>query len=595
MVAFFIPSHSLSLVLALMLFFTNITVQSQQINATDFSCPVDSPPSCETYMTYIAHSPNFLSVVSISNIFDTSPLSIARASNLDAEDNTLIPNQVLLVPVTCSCIGNRSFANISYEIKLGDTYQFVVETIYENLTNWLVVADLNPGLVPTLLTVGVEVIFPLFCRCPSKNQLNRGIKNLITYVWQPTDTVSIVSSKFDASSADILSENNYGQNFTAAIHQPVLIPVTQLPHLSQPEPSNARKSSINLMLIIGISIGCTLLVASLAVLLVYVCYLKKRILKRKASSVETADRLLTGVSGYVSKPTVYEIAAIMEATMNLSDLCKIGESVYKAKMDGRVLAVKKAKEDVSEELKILQKVNHGNLVKLMGVSSDNDGNFFLVYEYAENGCLDDWMFSKSTSNSMVSLTWSQRISIAVDIAMGLQYMHEHTHPRIVHRDITTSNILIDSNFKAKISNFSMARTSTNPMMPKIDVFAFGVVLLELLTGKKAITTKADGEVIMLWKDIRKVFDLEEDNKEVMLQRWMDPKLENLYPVDYALHLASLAVNCTADKPLSRPTMAEIVLTLSLLAQPPPASLQRSLTYSVLDDEATRTIAPVAAR
>ncbi|KAK7252878.1 hypothetical protein RIF29_37133 [Crotalaria pallida] len=594
MVAFFLPSHSLSLLLALMLFSTNIAAQLQQTNATDFSCPVDSPSSCETYVTYIAQSPNFLSLVSISDIFDTSPLSIKRASNLKDEDDTLSSGQVLLVPITCGCTGNHSFANMSYEIKQGDTYTNVAQTIYENLTNWRVVRDLNPGLVLTLLPVGVKVLFPLFCRCPSKNQLNKGIKNLITYVWKPNDTVSIVGSKFGASSSDILAENNYGQNFSAANYQPFLIPVTQLPNLIQPNSSNGRKSSIHLKVIIGISIGCTLLIAVLAVLLVYVYYLKKRILKRSAASVETADRLLTGVSGYVSKPTVYEINAIMEATMNLSEQCKIGESVYKAKLDGRVLAVKKVKEDVSEELKILQKVNHGNLVKLMGVSSDNEGNFYLVYEYAENGSLDDWMFSKSTSNSMLSLTWSQRISIAVDVAMGLQYMHEHTHPRIVHRDITSSNILLDSNFKAKIANFSMARTSTNPMMPKIDVFAFGVVLLELLTGRKAITTKASGEVVMLWKDIRKIFDVEE-NREERLQSWMDPKLENIYPVDYALNLASLAVNCTADKPLSRPTLAEIVLTLSLLSQPSPATLERSLTSSGLDVEVTQTIAPVAAR
>nr|KYP66704.1 putative LRR receptor-like serine/threonine-protein kinase At1g56130 family [Cajanus cajan] len=591
----FLPLCSQILCLALVLFSTNIASQSQQANGTNtnFSCPADSPPSCETYVTYIAQSPNFLSLTSISNLFDTSPLSIARASNLDPDNNKLIPDQILLIPVTC---GNRSFANISYEINQGDTFSFLSTTSYENLTNWHVVDDLNPDLNPNMLPIGIQVVFPLFCKCPSKNQLDKGIKYLITYVWQPSDNVSLVSDKFDASPEDILSENNYGQNLTAANNLPVLIPVTRLPVLAR-SPSDGRKGRNHLPVIIGISLGCTLLVVVSMLLLVYVYCLKMKSLNRSASSAETADRLLSGVSGYVSKPTVYETNVIMEGTMNLSEQCKIGESVYKANIEGKVLAIKRFKEDVVEQLKILQKVNHGNLVKLMGVSSDNDGNCFVVYEYAENGSLDEWLFSKSsseTSNSMASLTWCQRISIAVDVAMGLQYMHEHAYPRIVHRDITSSNILLDSNFKAKIANFSMARTFTNPMMTKIDVFAFGVVLIELLTGRKAITTKENGEVVMLWKDIWKIFDQEEDREE-RLRRWMDPKLESYYPIDYALSLASLAVNCTSDKSLSRPTIAEIVLSLSLLTQPSPATLERSLTSSGLDVDATQIVTSVVAR
>ncbi|KAK7307298.1 hypothetical protein VNO77_40230 [Canavalia gladiata] len=595
MAVFFLPSHSRSLCLTLMLFFTNIAAQSQQTNGTNFSCSANSPPSCETYVTYIAQSPNFLSLTNISDIFDTSPLSIARASNLEREDVNLIPGQVLLIPLTCGCTGNRSFANISYEISKDDSYSFVATTSYENLTNWHAVTDLNPDLNPNTLLVGVKVIFPLLCKCPSKNQLDKGIKYLITYVWQPNDNVSFVSAKFGASPEAILTENNYGQNFTAAINLPVLIPVTGLPDLIQP-PSHGSKGRIHLSVIIGVSLGCTLLTVVLTVLLVYLYRLKMKTLNRSASSVETADKLLSGVSGYVSKPTMFEIDEIMEGTMNLSEECKIGESVYKAHIEGHVLAVKKFEEDVSEELKILQKVNHGNLVKLMGVSSGNDGNCFVVYEYAENGSLEDWLFSKSssnTSNLMASLTWCQRISIAVDVAMGLQYLHEHAYPRIVHRDITSSNILLDSNFKAKIANFSMARTFTNPMMPKIDVFAFGVVLIELLTGRKAMMTKANGEVVMLWKDIWKIFD-QEENREERLRRWMDPKLESFYPIDYALSLASLAVNCTADKSLSRPTISEIVLSLSLLTQPSPVTLERSLT-SGLDAEATQIVTSIAAR
>ena len=173
--------------------------------------------------------------------------------------------------------------------------------------------------------------------------------------------------------------------------------MTQLPVLSQPYPSHERNRSNHLpLIIIGISLVCTLLIVIF--LLVYVCSVRKRKTSenRTLSSVETADKLISGVSGYVSKPTVYGVDVIMEATMNLNEQCRIGKSVYKAKIDGGVVAVKRVKEDATEEVMILQEVNHANLMNLMGVSSGNDhGSCFLVYEYAENGSLHDWLFSKS--------------------------------------------------------------------------------------------------------------------------------------------------------------------------------------------------------
>ncbi|KAI4327540.1 hypothetical protein L6164_019989 [Bauhinia variegata] len=575
-----------------LLFFALMLFSISHISGTNFTCPADAASvfPCDTYVAYFAQSPNLLSLTSISDIFGISPLSIARPSNLTEDDGMqLIPGQLLLVPVECGCTGNRSFANVTYEMKSGDSYFFVSSTLLENLTNWHAVKEFNPYLNPNLLPIGTKVVFPLSCSCPSKEQSAKGITNLITYVWQPTDNVSLVSAKFNASATDVMAENN-SQNFTSAVNLPVLIPVTRLPVLSLPHSSHKRKQNSPLVVIIGVSLGCTLLIAVLATSLVYLYCLRKEkmSLDRCDSSLEQANKLLTGVSGYVSKPAIFNIDMIMESTMNLSEQRRIGGSVYRAKIDGQILAVKKTKEDVTEELKILQKVNHANLVKLMGVSSDNEGNCFLVYEYAENGSLDNVLFSKSPATSNL-LTWNQRICIALDVAMGLQYLHEHIEPRIVHRDLSTSNILLDSKLKAKISNFSMARTSTNTMTPKIDVFAFGLVLFELLTGQKSMRTNESGEVVLLWKDMRGIFD-EQENREERLKGWMDPKLESFYPVDDALNLANLAMTCTAEMTSSRPTMAEVVLSRSLLTQPAPATLERSLT-SETDAELSQMVAP----
>ncbi|KAK7359943.1 hypothetical protein VNO77_01912 [Canavalia gladiata] len=597
MAFFFLPSQTLFL--AFMFFSTtHIVAQLSQTNGINFSCPLNSPPSCDTYVAYFAQSPDFLTLTSISDIFDTSPLSIARASNMKTEDEDLISGQLLLVPVNCGCNENLSFASISHEIKQGESYYYLSTTSYENLTNWETVKDLNPHLDPYQLPVGTKVVIPLFCKCPSNYQLDKGIEYLITYVWQQNDNVTLVASKFGASPVDIMTENNISQNFTASTNLPVLIPVIQLPALSQIYSPHERKRSNRVPIVIitiGFSLVCTFMITLL--LLVYAFFLRKKKCSenRSVPSVETADKLISGVSCYVSKTTVYEVGVIMEATMNLNEQCRIGESVYKAKMDGLVLAVKKVKENTTEEVMILQKVNHRNLVKLTGVSLGNDGNCFLVYEYAENGSLHNWLFPKSStaSSSVAFLTWSQRISIAIDVAMGLQYLHEYIEPCIVHRDITTSNIFLDSTFKAKIANFSVARTSTNPIITKIDVFGYGMVLLELLTGRKNLTNNENGEVAMQWKDIRGILD-QEKKEEERLRKWMDPKLGGFYSLDDALSLAYLALNCTAEKSLCRPTMGEVVLSLSLLTQHSPTTLERSWTNG-FDVEVTQMLTPVAAR
>ncbi|XP_034225651.1 serine/threonine receptor-like kinase NFP [Prunus dulcis] len=310
----------------------------------------------------------------------------------------------------------------------------------------------------------------------------------------------------------------------------------------------------------------------------------------------TQEKLLSGISQYVGKAIMYDKEMIMEATNDLDELCKIGDSMYKATMYGKVLAIKRTNKDVKEKLSILQKVNHVNLVNLMGISYDADGDRFLVYENAENGSLENWLFpdSEASSDSLAFLSWSQRIHIALDFANGLHYMHDHTQQSIVHWDVRERNILVDSNFKAKFANFSTARPVTNSSMPKVDVFAFGVLLLELLSGKRAMETKENGEVVMLYKDLREVLKVEEKSVE-RLQKWIDPKLENCYPLDGALSLAALATTCTQENAQARPSLAEVVLNLSVLAQSSPKTMHKFSTSKFKTDSIVEVVIPVETR
>ncbi|KAK4426314.1 Serine/threonine receptor-like kinase NFP [Sesamum alatum] len=582
---------------------------------TEFTWSAGSPLLCETYVTYRARQP-YSDLGSISDLFGISRMDIATATSLASENAPLFPDELLLIPIKCTSNGTHYFSNVTYRIKKDDSFYSVSIKAFQNLTNYYAVEDMNPMLNPNNLTIGVEVVFPLLCKCPKRSYTEKGIKYLITYVWQPGDEILSVSTMFNASASDIVMENN-NRNFSAAICLPVSIPVKS-PILSQLFPSSAadRKSKHHWVLIaISSAVIALLVVFSGLVAYFHVSYKKKKTLARNVSSLETSDlipvykaskgetfepktiqdRLLPGVSGYLGKPIVYDLNVITKATMNLSERYRIGGSVYKAMINDQVLAVKKTR-DATDELQILQRVNHANLVKLMGVSSDDYGYFYIVYEYVENGSLDKWLSPKVSASSakVESLSWSQRLLIALDIANGLQYLHEHSQPSIVHKDIRTSNILVDSNFKAKIANFSAARPATSSIMLNIDVFSFGVVLLELLSGKKVMETKDNGEVVMLWKEVKEILNIEDQRKE-RLRRWMDRLLKSSYPIDDALSLAILARACTSEKSSERPRMAEVVFNLCVLTQSSPQMSEKSWVSKFEAEEVFPVISPVIAR
>ncbi|XP_068655261.1 serine/threonine receptor-like kinase NFP [Aristolochia californica] len=611
------PSALSFLSLSFIFLFSHVTAQTPPTNiTTSFSCSCDSSLSCNTYVGYRAQAPDFLDVGAISDLFGVSRLRIKIASNLPFEDVKLSPGQLLLVPVPCGCTKNISAANITYQIKGGDSFYALSVHSLENLTEYHVVEAMNPNLNPFLLQVGTQVALPIFCKCPTSTQLAKRIEYLISYVWQEKDNVSEVGRIFNASVAEIEAANNY-RNFSVAVGFPVLVPVSKLPVLSQPVYSSEKSESRRIFIIL-ISIIAGLVFVGIGCLLVFIyckCWRTEKthlpkskieainLFKIKKATEENPSpraiqcKLLPGVSGYLNKPTVYEIKTIMEATMDLSERFRIGRTVYRALINDNYYAVKQTRGDVTEKLAILQKVNHANLVKLNGISIDGDGSCFLIYEFAENGSLDKWLYPKSTassSSSLMFLSWRQRLKIALDVANGLQYMHEHTRPIVVHRDIRTSNILLSSQFKAKISNFSRTTAATDTATPKVDVHAFGIILLELLSGRKSMQIREGGEVVMLWQEVREILESEE-KKEEKMKKLMDPNLEGFYPVEGALTLASMARACTMEKPSARPSMGEIVFGISVLTQSSMETMDQRSWTDGLTEESHENIMPVVAR
>ena len=599
-----------------------------------FACMVPTP--CDTFVVYRTQSPGFLSLANISDLFGVSRAMIVSANNLTAEiEGVLLPDQPLLVPVRCGCTGNRSFANVTYPIQSGDTYYALALTAFENLTSFGLVQELNPQAPYDKLKVLQEVTVPLFCRCPTPAERAGGVIQHITYLWRPVDDMAGVSRLMNASTRAIAEANNVTTDFTSTAAMPMLIPETQRPQLpplqysaSTGDSDASKRSPAGITIAVSVAVSFVVFAALCVAMFAYrrwryhrdkaTVHLGSRFVSPRlcwnqkdfhSSSSSTARMIKRGgdklfVSQFIDKPIIFRTEEIMEATMNLDERCRISTSYYLAKLDGEVFAVKPAKGDVSAEMRMTQMVNHASLIKLAGMSMGADGEYtFLVYEFAEKGSLDKWLYQKPPSSSLPSsssgpadtLSWNQRLGVAFDVANGLLYMHEHTQPSMVHGDVRARNILLTADFRAKISNFSVATpAAVDAAATSSDVFAFGLLILELLSGRRAMEARIGAEIGMLWRDIRAVLEAG-DKRDAKLRKWMDPTLGGAYQLDAALSLAGMARACTEEDASRRPKMADVVFSLSMLVQPLPVGDAFEKLWQPSSEENIGIVNEVAAR
>ncbi|XP_061957697.1 receptor-like serine/threonine-protein kinase NCRK isoform X1 [Populus nigra] len=295
-----------------------------------------------------------------------------------------------------------------------------------------------------------------------------------------------------------------------------------------------------------------------------------------------------------------------------SNLIGLGGSsyVYRGQLkDGRTVAVKRLKAQggpdadflFSTEVELLAKLHHCHVVPLLGYCSKFQGKFserLLVFEYMPNGnlrdCLDGVLGEK--------MNWQTRVTIAIGAARGLEYLHESAAPRILHRDVKSTNILMDENWRAKITDLGMAKrlrgdgVPSSPSSPArmqgtfgyfapeyamigraslmSDVFSFGVVLLELITGRQPIhkSTNKGEESLVLWAT-----PLLQDSGLVLLEL-PDPRLKGNFPEEELQIMAYLAKECLLLDPDARPSMGEVVQILSTIA--PEKSKRRNIPVNL---------------
>lgn len=351
--------------------------------------------------------------------------------------------------------------------------------------------------------------------------------------------------------------------------------------------------------LVAIVVLASVAVASLLVALSYYCYIRNKVSRlaknRARVDLETkTDRPNPQVTTTSEKGLqVFTFKQLYSATSGFSKSNVVGHggfgSVYRGVLsDGRKVAIKlmdqagkQGEEEFKVEVEMLSRLRSPYLLALLGYCSDSNHKV-LVYEFMANGGLQEHLYPVSGSNSLsIRLDWETRLRIALEAAKGLEYLHEHVNPPVIHRDFKSSNILLDRNFHAKVSDFGLAKLGsdkagghvstrvlgtqgyvapeyalTGHLTTKSDVYSYGVVLLELLTGRVPVDMKRPpGEGVLVSWALPRLTDREQ------VVQIMDPALEGQYSMKEVIQVAAIAAMCVQPEADYRPLMADVVQSL----------------------------------
>nr|BAJ88292.1 predicted protein [Hordeum vulgare subsp. vulgare] len=488
------------------------------------------------------------------------------------------------VPFPCECLTRPSHpastylaASIPYKVATGETYVSIASN-YNNLTtaDWLQATNTYPpNDIPDVGVVNITVN----CSCGDA-RISTDYGLFRTFPLRDWETLDSVAATRDLSSPERMDQlRRYNPGMEGATGSGIVYIPAQDPYgsylpLKSPAGKKVSAGAIAGSVVAGV-------VAPVLLVLLFLFYkgrkakqnallpsskdstrLASTILMQKVKpSTAQADVASLAADITVDKSVEFTYQELFNATEGFNITHKIGQggfgAVYYAELKGEKAAVKKmdmqATQEFLAELKVLTHVHHLNLVRLIGYCTDS--SLFLVYEFVENGNLSQHL----RGTGYEPLSWPERVRIALDSARGLEYIHEHTVPVYIHRDIKSANILIDKNTRAKVADFGLTKLTevggaslqtrvvgTFGYMPpeyvrygdvsrKVDVYAFGVVLYELISAKDAIVRSTDGSasgsrgLVYLFEEALTGLDPKEG-----LQKLIDPKLGDDYPVDAIL-------------------------------------------------------------
>ncbi|KAG4403064.1 hypothetical protein GLYMA_01G027100v4 [Glycine max] len=513
------------------------TVFSLQVSIkTTYLEPFKCSPkitTCNASLYHISYGNNIDDIATFYSVSTSQIKPIMRTTEQD-----------YLITVPCSCNDTNGlggyFYDTTYKVKSNDTFVNINNFVYSGQA-WPINGELDQN---------EELTIHLPCGCSEKSDS----QIVVTYTVQRNDTPVSIAALLNATLDDMVSMNE------VLAQNPSFIDVTWV--LYVPRELNG----------LPLSKG-----------------------KDKKQKLEIIIGILADATTFESeRPVIYALEEIEDATNNFDETRRIGVggygTVYFGMLEEKEVAVKKMRSNKSKEfyaeLKALCRIHHINIVELLGYASGDD-HLYLVYEFVPNGSLCEHLHDPLLKGHQ-PLSWCARIQIALDAAKGLEYIHDYTKARYVHRDIKTSNILLDEKLRAKVADFGLAKlvertndeeliatrlVGTPGYLPpesvkelqvtiKTDVFAFGVVLAELITGKRALFR--DNQEASNMKSLTSVVGqiFKDDDPETVLADAIDGNLQRSYPMEDVYKMAELAHWCLCEDPNVRPEMREIVVALS---------------------------------
>lgn len=592
------------------------------------------PGGCDVALAYYTFNSSYDgNLSSVAARFQASEDQIRVYSGLNASAS-LQTGKHLYIPFQCQCAGDWLAHDFSYSVVLNDEASTIATQRYQFLTNVFAMTAANG--VQNLDTIYPQNVLkiPVNCSCGDPSvSLQYGL--FATYVASDGDNLATLGKKFNLS-GDLLQSFNkdLNLNYLQPYSDVIFVPAKNGSGVYPPfNTTGLGTKKDNSAAIVGASIGAASVFLVIVGSVLFYLYVYRPRKHKKVKSMEkylspqlhpiltdssgavrqysqesaysnaTTGTLSPGLSNFNADRSVeYTYAELAAATDNFSIGKKIGQggygSVFYGEIRGQKLAIKmmnmQATREFLAELKVLTRVHHTNLVRLVGYCTVE--SLFLVYEYVENGTLSQHL-KMSKSEGSTPLPWAVRVQIALDTARGLEYIHEHTTPTYIHRDIKSSNILLDKNFHAKVADFGLTKltesggiSNTLPsrlvgtfgymapeyarfgdVSPKADVYSFGVVLFEIISGKEAIvhgvgtstteSPKGNSQgLVTLFEDV--LNDPEGNDK---LRTLVDPTLGDDYPLESVQKMANLARACTKEEPLLRPNMRVAVVALMTLS------------------------------
>ncbi|XVF74737.1 hypothetical protein PTKIN_Ptkin13bG0135900 [Pterospermum kingtungense] len=530
----------------------------------------------------------------------------------------------------------NSDVNVTWAAKLGSDGVIVFSNLH--LGSILIAEAIkipqNPCIVPQTCPPYMVCYIDAVCNCllPQKNcQLSKASNcnsSELLYVGQSLDysalhfikpymNSSIDSCKkaclrncscnalfFESSSGNCFLFDTIGSLKRAKLGSSGFVSYVKVARNESGWQNHAEEASNNearhVIFVVMIAIATILVIAGL----LYVGFYYYR--KQKRSQECAQEDLEEDNFSFSGMPARYTYDELCKATENFSK--KVGQggfgSVYQGVMsDGIQLAVKKlesivqGKKEFRAEVRIIGSIHHFHLVKLKGFCSEGVHRL-LVYEFMGKRSLDKWIFKNNEEGSV--LDWNTRFNIALGTAKGLAYLHEECELKIVHCDIKPENVLLDDNFNAKVSDFGLATLmsreeslvyttlrgtrgylapewiTNNPISEKSDVFSYGMVLLEMIGGRKSYDPDEIPEKAHLPSFAFKM--LEEGN----LKEILDPKLDVDEEDERFVTMIKVALWCIQEEMRLRPPMTKVAQMLEGLCdvpQPPITSLPGARAYS----------------